>query len=597
MEEYKSCHQILRDLKYCDTEFPRAAIEAARQHRDDIIPGLIAEIHDATKASESNERVSTWGHIAGLCLLSEFEAKEAFPAILISMTSAKADELWGDFITEDLPQVAARLADGPNQFALAIDNPDVYEYVRGSLVEAVFAMVCEARISRETAVQFLRDRLVAAIRSKDVHVATKAVEMLGQLYASEAHFEVKTAERCNLVDSSWIGEGYFDEQLARGPAAFEEGKQRYRHSDAKITTDNLANLPWFKQKRKGPNTVIGALKEIREPFTTFPADAVRWARKHREEITPHLIQLIENVPEYAARRAAASNLPESHGHIIALYLLTEFAVKEILPTLLSILNHSDAKVVGSFHDVIDQDMAQILGRLADEPDQLSPLIFNMDADQALRRDATDAIIWMVTEGKLSRDAAISRLLDWLNASRRNHDTILTTWIAGSLMDLGASDACQLLTEACEEGEMEEMWICTEEIQDALSRGDDTFLQTLDDHRADRIEHTVVELNDWDWDGSRAASSELWGDEEDADDLDDGDEDYLSDSEDFRRMWLQAHDQMSPLLPLNQPSEKDRHFGPEVTAPIRFEGPKVGRNDPCPCGSGKKYKKCCAKAGD
>ena len=23
-----------------------------------------------------------------------------------------------------------------------------------------------------------------------------------------------------------------------------------------------------------------------------------------------------------------------------------------------------------------------------------------------------------------------------------------------------------------------------------------------------------------------------------------------------------------------------------------QGPKVGRNDPCPCGSGKKYKKCC-----
>ena len=30
--------------------------------------------------------------------------------------------------------------------------------------------------------------------------------------------------------------------------------------------------------------------------------------------------------------------------------------------------------------------------------------------------------------------------------------------------------------------------------------------------------------------------------------------------------------------------------------IRRETPKVGRNDPCPCGSGKKYKKCCgAKA--
>jgi len=30
-------------------------------------------------------------------------------------------------------------------------------------------------------------------------------------------------------------------------------------------------------------------------------------------------------------------------------------------------------------------------------------------------------------------------------------------------------------------------------------------------------------------------------------------------------------------------------------PIR-SGPKVGRNDPCPCGSGKKYKQCCGKNG-
>ncbi|WP_290798883.1 preprotein translocase subunit SecA [Halomonas sp.] len=29
-------------------------------------------------------------------------------------------------------------------------------------------------------------------------------------------------------------------------------------------------------------------------------------------------------------------------------------------------------------------------------------------------------------------------------------------------------------------------------------------------------------------------------------------------------------------------------------PVRREGPKVGRNDACPCGSGKKYKQCCGK---
>jgi len=33
-------------------------------------------------------------------------------------------------------------------------------------------------------------------------------------------------------------------------------------------------------------------------------------------------------------------------------------------------------------------------------------------------------------------------------------------------------------------------------------------------------------------------------------------------------------------------------------PVTFRRtePKVGRNSPCPCGSGKKYKKCCGKEG-
>ena len=34
--------------------------------------------------------------------------------------------------------------------------------------------------------------------------------------------------------------------------------------------------------------------------------------------------------------------------------------------------------------------------------------------------------------------------------------------------------------------------------------------------------------------------------------------------------------------------------PEYSQTVVNEGPKVGRNDPCPCGSGKKYKNCCGK---
>ncbi len=37
-------------------------------------------------------------------------------------------------------------------------------------------------------------------------------------------------------------------------------------------------------------------------------------------------------------------------------------------------------------------------------------------------------------------------------------------------------------------------------------------------------------------------------------------------------------------------------GEQKVKQIKLEQPKVGRNEPCPCGSGKKYKKCCGKIG-
>lgn len=40
---------------------------------------------------------------------------------------------------------------------------------------------------------------------------------------------------------------------------------------------------------------------------------------------------------------------------------------------------------------------------------------------------------------------------------------------------------------------------------------------------------------------------------------------------------------------------DHHHHHHHAETVVRESPKVGRNDPCPCGSGKKYKKCCGAA--
>ena len=79
----------------------------------------------------------------------------------------------------------------------------------------------------------------------------------------------------------------------------------------------------------------------------------------------------------------------------------------------------------------------------------------------------------------------------------------------------------------------------------------------------------------------------------------GEDDAAKADDETRLGWLAAvgeaaNDIFSHWRDLGLPAAE-----PLSTAPPRKPGaPAPGRNDPCPCGSGKKYKKCCgAEPGD
>lgn len=84
-------------------------------------------------------------------------------------------------------------------------------------------------------------------------------------------------------------------------------------------------------------------------------------------------------------------------------------------------------------------------------------------------------------------------------------------------------------------------------------------------------------------------------------LDDIDEDSVIKLEiDFEKLywnmleakaeWLYNLPQWDGILAVEKRNEITREYRISKTAVSN----KVGRNDPCPCGSGKKYKKCCGK---
>ena len=60
-------------------------------------------------------------------------------------------------------------------------------------------------------------------------------------------------------------------------------------------------------------------------------------------------------------------------------------------------------------------------------------------------------------------------------------------------------------------------------------------------------------------------------------------------EELARQKMQLrHDELSAL---GEPEEEQAAVAARAQTPVVREGRKVGRNDPCPCGSGKKYKSC------
>ena len=62
------------------------------------------------------------------------------------------------------------------------------------------------------------------------------------------------------------------------------------------------------------------------------------------------------------------------------------------------------------------------------------------------------------------------------------------------------------------------------------------------------------------------------------------------------MITKAEDYLNLLLDVDEEEDYDDNESFYLpSSPVVRSEKKVGRNDPCPCNSGKKYKKCCGAA--
>ncbi|MEO0095555.1 MAG: SEC-C metal-binding domain-containing protein [candidate division WOR-3 bacterium] len=71
------------------------------------------------------------------------------------------------------------------------------------------------------------------------------------------------------------------------------------------------------------------------------------------------------------------------------------------------------------------------------------------------------------------------------------------------------------------------------------------------------------------------------------------EKYIKNSVQLKKILDENAKDFIKALPSQKSTDKKTQIK-TTKGPAVSEGIKVGRNDPCPCGSGKKYKKCCGK---
>ncbi|HEV7280661.1 MAG TPA: DUF1186 domain-containing protein [Pirellulaceae bacterium] len=324
----------------------------------------------------------------------------------------------------------------------------------------------------------------------------------------------------------------------------------------------------------------------------FPEVALRMSQRHREEITPHLIEAIRSATE----RARNGDIAEGNAHFFAAYLLTEFQAKEALPVFLDAMRLPGKAVDELFQDAVTELFSRMLALFAeDQPALVDELIDDRSNFEYVRWAAADVYEFWVTGGKMSREEAVERLRGHLRTAIERRDATSPGFLIYAVTDLVPPSQIPEIAEAFALDLVDPTLVDEEGIATLEAEWEKESNERLRNARPPQIEDTVEELRRW-FEHDYGSDGAEFDDEDDLsiDDYFEGDDELDPDSQEAKAAVLRLRGLMQRLGMESEDLESDTSFL-DAGETIRNKGPRIGRNDPCPCGSGKKFKKCCGAA--
>ena len=283
---------------------------------------------------------------------------------------------------------------------------------------------------------------------------------------------------------------------------------------------------------------------------SFPGNLVAEVIARRQEVIPRFLEILEEIDRSPGPWLADDGRMI---HIYALYLLALFRETGTYPLLVRIFSRPGEFPFELAGDVVTQDLGRILASVSGgDVSGLTTLIENEQANEYVRSVAMEGMVSLVTTRQRTRDEVVAYFLQLFKKLERNPGA---QWdgLAHVCADLWPQEAIDELGRAYEEGLVDTGSIDWQDIEHALALGQQGAMKRA--RYRDPLITDVAKNMGW-MQCFRKAERDYEGEGDAEEDL---------------------------------PESLSSGY---TTVPVRRTQPKVGRNERCPCGSGKKFKKCC-----
>jgi len=295
------------------------------------------------------------------------------------------------------------------------------------------------------------------------------------------------------------------------------------------------------------------LRQFETASGSFARGAVEAAVARREEITPELLRVLEGSVDRAAELDAEGGYM---AHLYAMFLLAQFRETRAYPLVVRFASLPGELLDSLCGDFITEDLGQVLASVSGgELQGIQSVIENEDADECARGAALSSLVTLVAAGQKSRDEIVSYFASLYRGKLVRESSHVWDVLVSYSADLYPAELLDDIERAYQDGLVDAGFIGFDDVQRDLAMGKDRVLARLaDDPHRRLVEDTVKEMGWW-----------------------------ACFRNDDKLRHAKSGDRTS--------AKADLHL---ETASLQFKrtNPKTGRNEPCPCGSGKKYKRCC-----